>query len=261
MGSNFKDTEETLELIRQAQEGNSLAENKLIYQYESYVDYMVAKYSKRTEIKDDDDLRSYINEGLLQGIRKFDPNKNTLFIYFAHIWMKKNIFLGETRYRFIRVPVNQKVFYDSYMKKLKADGEENIVSIDLEDPDMQRFLAIENTQTNLFTDFQQYNEELYEYEFPEKILFHKSSEAFDKSEEKDSNDILKININSVLSEFNEKEIYIIEHLFGLNNVEKMSSEQIAKNLGVTKVNITFTKNRVIRLMRHTTMSNKLLNGI
>lgn len=258
MGSNFKDTEETLELIRKAQEGDSKAENTLVLQYESYVDYMVSKYSKRTEIKDDGDLRSYINKGLLEGIRKFDPNKNTLFIYFAHIWMKKNIFLGEASYRFIRVPVNQKVFYDNYAKKMKAAGED---VFDIHDPEFKRFQSIEDTSTSMFTDLQQYNEELSEYEFPEKILFHKNSEEFSKHEESDSIDILKLNINSVLSEFNEKEVYIMEHLFGLNSSEKMSSEQIAKNLGVTKVNITFTKNRVIRLMRHTVMSNKLLNGI
>jgi DNA-directed RNA polymerase specialized sigma subunit len=55
---------------------------------------MVRQYSKKTEIKEDDDLRSYVNQGLLDGIRKFDPKRGSKFIYFAHIWMKKNIFLG-----------------------------------------------------------------------------------------------------------------------------------------------------------------------
>jgi DNA-directed RNA polymerase specialized sigma subunit len=48
---------------------------------------------QKTEIKEDDDLRSYVNQGLLDGIRKFDPKRGSKF-YFAHIWMKKNIFLG-----------------------------------------------------------------------------------------------------------------------------------------------------------------------
>ena len=146
-------------------------------------------------------------------------------------------------------------------KSINLKNKENSREYDATNPEFRRFIAIEDTQTAVFTELQQYNEELSEYEFPEKILFHKSSEEFSKGEEMDSNDILKLNINAVLSEFNEKEIYIMEHLFGLNNAEKMSSEQIAKNLGVTKVNITFTKNRVIRLMRHTSMSNQLLNGV
>jgi hypothetical protein len=47
---------------------------------------------------------------------KFDPKKGSKFIYFAYM-DEENIFLGEASYRFIRVPVNQKVFYDTYVKE------------------------------------------------------------------------------------------------------------------------------------------------
>jgi DNA-directed RNA polymerase specialized sigma subunit len=76
---------------KSAQAGNSRSEDKLILIYASYVNFMVRQYSKKTEIKEDDDLRSYVNQGLLDGIRKFDPKRGSKFIYFAHIWMKKNI--------------------------------------------------------------------------------------------------------------------------------------------------------------------------
>jgi DNA-directed RNA polymerase specialized sigma subunit len=92
---------------KSAQAGNSRSEDKLILIYASYVNFMVRQYSKKTEIKEDDDLRSYVNQGLLDGIRKFDPKRGSKFIYFAHIWMKKIYFL-EASYRFIRIPVNQK---------------------------------------------------------------------------------------------------------------------------------------------------------
>jgi hypothetical protein len=49
--------------------------------------------------------------------------------------------------------------------------------------------------------------------------------------------------------------------FGLNGRELLSSEEIAANLKVTKVNITFTKTRIIRMLRHSSLSNKILNGI
>jgi DNA-directed RNA polymerase specialized sigma subunit len=90
---------------KSAQAGNSRSEDKLILIYASYVNFMVRQYSK--EIKEDDDLRSYVNQGLLDGIRKFDPKRGSKFIYFAHIWMKKNIFLerrhtGLLGYRLIK---------------------------------------------------------------------------------------------------------------------------------------------------------------
>jgi DNA-binding CsgD family transcriptional regulator len=56
----------------------------------------------------------------------------------------------------------------------------------------------------------------------------------------------------VLANFNQKEIYIIEHLLG--SMERLlSSEEIAANLKVTKVNITFTKTRIIRMLRHSSV--------
>jgi DNA-directed RNA polymerase specialized sigma subunit len=39
---------------------------------------------KKTEIKEDDDLRSYVNQGLLDGIRKFDPKRGSKFILRPH---------------------------------------------------------------------------------------------------------------------------------------------------------------------------------
>jgi DNA-directed RNA polymerase specialized sigma subunit len=78
---------------KSAQAGNSRSEDKLILIYASYVNFMVRQYSKKTEIKEDDDLRSYVNQGLLDGIRKFDPKRGSKFIYFAHM-DEENIFLG-----------------------------------------------------------------------------------------------------------------------------------------------------------------------
>lgn len=255
---NSKDTPHTLNLIKLAQSGNSRAENSLVKAYASYVSYMVRKYSKKTAIKEDDDLRSYINLGLLEGIRKFDPKRDTKFIYFAHIWMKKNIFLGEASYRFIRVPVNQKVFYDNYMKEMSKVEAGEIEQID---SDIQKYLLIANTRTSYFTDLVILDDESDLQELPEHLMLQTNIKAFNEDEDILSLDVLRGNIKEVLGNFNEKEVYIIEHLFGLNGVEGMCSEQIAINLGVTKVNITFTKTRIIRMLRHSSLSNKILNGI
>lgn len=258
MNSVYKDNAVTLELIKKAQAGDSRAENDLVYAYEKYIDYMVRKYSKKTEIKNDDDLRSYIYLGLLDGIRKFNPEKDSRFIYFAHIWMKKNIFLGSGKYPFIRIPVNQKIFYDRFNKEVSED---ELREWDMMDTKIQRYLAIENSATATFSDMSSINNETGLLELPEAVVFHKSISDHHLNENKISIKVLKSNIKEVLEEFNEKEVYIIERLFGLNNIERLSSEQIAKNLNVTKVNITFTKTRVLRMMRHSSLSNKLINGI
>lgn len=253
-----KDTPQILELIKSAQAGNSRSEDKLVLIYAPYVNFMVRRYSKKTEIKDDDDLRSYIQQGLLDGIRNFDPKIGSKFIYYAHIWMKKNIFLGEAAFRFIRVPVNQKVFYDAYVRERAIQ--------ELLDPDTcgahaQKYLVIENTKTDYFTDLSTFDIESGIQELPEHLLHQTNIKTFNEDEDSLSLDVLKSNIQQVLSNFNKKEVYIIEHLYGLNGRELLSSEEIAANLKVTKVNITFTKTRIIRMLRHSSLSNKILNGI
>jgi hypothetical protein len=54
---------------------------------------MVMKVFQEDGIKEDDDLRSYINQGSWWD-KEVDPKKG-LSLFTAHIWMKKNIFLGE----------------------------------------------------------------------------------------------------------------------------------------------------------------------
>jgi hypothetical protein len=51
---------------------------------------------------------------------EFDPNVVLSLSTSPHMDEEENIFLGEASYRFIRIPVNQKVFYDSHVKERAA---------------------------------------------------------------------------------------------------------------------------------------------
>lgn len=258
-----KDTDEILGLIKKAQEGSSRSENKLVIIYSPYVDYMVNLYSMKTHIKCDDDLRAYINIGLLEGIRRFKFNMNSKFIYFAHIWMKKHIFLGAYEHRFIKLPANQQTLYSRQKKQSGILGEEKYLNT-LSRAELSRFLEIENTAIVHFSDAITRDNPPYTTNIEEQVFLkasNKTSETYEENERKLTSEILKGNIKKALLNFNPKEVYIIEASFGLNGTEKISSEQIAMNLGVTKVNITFTKTRVIRMLRHKSFSDQILVGI
>jgi len=259
MASHQKDTPEILALISRAQEGDSNAETRLVMIYESYVDYMVSKYSKKTEIKDDDDLRSYIYIGLIEGIRKFDSSKNTTFIYYAHIWMKKHIFMGEANYRFIRLPANKKAAYESFLKKYARINNE--IEYELESKSVLNYIAVENTVTSSFADFNRLDEDSDKYKMPEEVFLHKSVENFEEETKKETNEILAQNFNDVLSDFNKKEVFIIEHAFGLNGVNIMKSEDIALELKVSKVHINDVKTKVIKMLRHSSYRNIIFKGV
>ena len=257
-----KDCPQTLLMIKQAQQGDIKALNNVFKKYTKYISVMTRIYTNVTDIDDVDDLRAYIKIGLLEGIKRFDPNRGAKFIYFAHTWMKKNIFLGEETHRIIRVPLNQRLFYNSFLRELGKDSEDMQYSMSFKDEaDIRKFMTVDNTKTETFTSLSVLNEKLDIYEFPEHLIINKTLETFNESEEELSLDVLKANIEKVLSTFSDKEIYIMKHLFGLNGAELMTSEQIAEKLNVTKVNVTFTKTRVIRMLRHSSLSNQLLDGL
>jgi len=259
MASIQKDTPETLELIRLAQGGDSKAESRIVMNYESYVDYMVSKYSMKTEIKDDDDLRSYINMGLLDGIRKFDSSRNTTFIYYAHIWMKKHIFLGEAQYRFIRLPANKKAAYESFLKKYAKLNEE--ITYELDNKIIDNYLSVKGTLTAPFTEFKVQDSNSDKYEIPEDIFYHKSLDNFEAEMKQEANAVLSQNLNKALHDFSEREVFIIEHTYGINDATVMKAEDIANSLGLSKVYVNDVKTKVIKLLRHSSFKHIILNGI
>lgn len=259
MASQQKNTPELLALIEKAQSGDNLAKNKICKIFEPYVEYMVSKYSKKTLIKENDDLRSYVYMGLLDGIKYFDPNRNTTFIYFSHIWMKKHIFLGEADYRFIKVPVNQKTFYEKFLKEHEKLNKE--IEYELDSKRIINYINITNTITSYFVDIVKKDDEGKIYNNSEDILYHKCNENFENTQKKESDEILKQNIKHVMKDFSEKDVFVINHLYGLNGAAIMSSEDISTVLGVSKVHVNTTKTRVIKLLRHNKYTSAIFKGI
>jgi hypothetical protein len=120
--------------------------------------------------------------------------------------MSEEKYLGEASYRFIRVWFNQKVFYDTYVKE-RLTEELPIEQCLQED----KICALEY-KTDLF-DLVMYDAESGLQELPEHFTTRQMKPL--TRMKKHYHDVLKSNIQQVLS-FNTKEIYIIEHLFGLN---------------------------------------------
>jgi hypothetical protein len=74
-------------------------------------------------------------------------------------------------------------------------------------------MALENTKTDFFTDLVTFDVESGLQELPEHLLHQTNIKTFNEDEETLSLDVLK-SIYQVLANFNQKEIYIIEHLLG-----------------------------------------------
>ena len=252
---------ETLRLVKLAQAGDSRAENKLVNMYEDYVEYMVNKYSMKTLIKDNDDLRSAIYRGMIEGIRRYEDDKGTQFIYFTHNWMKKMIFIeAQQNFRLIRLPVNQSIFKTSFESKYKIPkdtGFDYNVHEDyniLMDNEYFAYMAIKETETSLFS-------ELNEYTDSTDIFIDNINKYSPLSEKEETETRLRKNINRALKKFSDREILIIEKLFGLNGQMQTTAESIANELDMAKVSIINIKTRVVRLLRHNMFTRILLYDI
>jgi hypothetical protein len=114
---------------------------------------------------------------------------------------------GEASYRFIRIPVNQKYSTTRMSKNVQLLNSEHSHSHG------QKFMALENTKTDFFTDLVTFDVESGLQELPEHLL-HQTNIKPSTKMKRPFLDVLKSNIQQVLANFNQKEIYIIEHLLG-----------------------------------------------
>lgn len=252
-------SDRTLKLIKKAKTGNSKAIKQLIKESRPYIESVINLYDNKTRIPEKDELRSIVMEGFLESITHYDVKKGTTFLYFARIWMKKYIFQHSPDYRLIRLPANQQVFHDKYSIKYLTDVNDNYIAPDEEE--FKQYSSIESSDSLFFSDYETFNKESNIYELPSNLFYSASLEAFNESENKETIDLLKKEIAIILLMFNENEQYILEHAFGLNNTEILTLEQIAKNTGVTKVNVASKLNKCIKTMRHSSISNKLLGRV
>jgi RNA polymerase primary sigma factor len=256
--------EKTWDLIQKARKGNNKAVEELLDMYADYIEYMVNKYAGKTNIKDTDDLRSIIYMGFLEGVKRFDPSREAKFIYFTHNWMKKLIFSNsEKYYRIIRLPVNQSNFETEFKKKYPNIDDINIImeatnynisDIPLFDIDYIKYKKLDETKTHNYIDSKNTS-------IPDCTLLDTELIVESQFEDLETKDRLKFNINKALAKFQENEIYVLEHLFGLNNKLKISTDQIAINLNTSKVNVINIKNKLIKMLRHNMFKNILFNGL
>jgi hypothetical protein len=86
---------------------------------------------------------------------------------------------GEASYRFIRIPVNQKVFYDSHVKERAAA---ELLNSEHSHSHGQKFMALENTKTDFFTDLVTFDVESG-LQLPEHLLHQTNIKTFNEDEE------------------------------------------------------------------------------
>ena len=253
--NNKFDNDEINALVKQIKTGNERAAIKFYSIFKNFIEGIVRKYSGKTAIKDDNDLRSYICISYYYAILNFDPLRHTQFKNYAYYWIKKVVFSEEQKFRTIKIPINQKIFFDAIIKEYK-NKDENYYDY-LSNKDIIKIRVVENTHTLLFSSFGTDDEPDPDRE---DLVCKKSEEKIENETiKKEEQEKLRYNINVVLTNFNTEERLIIEHSFGLNGKKLLDTNELASFLDVSNSTLLSKKNRIIKLMRHTSLTEYLLH--
>jgi RNA polymerase primary sigma factor len=190
------------------------------------------------------DLINEGNIGLIKAATRFDHTKGFKFISYAVWWVKQSIIQSlNDNARVVRLPVNV-INRLSKINKEIGNGDDNETELLANMKDIDEILI----NNNSYSLNQNINEE--GGEIVDLIIGDKINESF---EDVEVNDMIKDELNNILSVLDERERMIIESYFGVNtDHDGMTLEAIGDKYNLTKERIRQIKEKAIRKLRHNT---------
>jgi RNA polymerase primary sigma factor len=188
------------------------------------------------------DLISEGNLGLIKAATRFDHTKGFKFISYAVWWVKQSIIQSlNDNSRVVRLPANiiNKI---SKLNKEFGNGEDNENELMSEISEFDASLLNYPKTSSLNQSVNEDGGEIIDLIIGDEI-----------QTESEISDIVKNELNNVLSVLDERERMIIESYFGINsNHDGMTLEAIGDKYDLTKERIRQIKEKAIRKLRHNT---------
>lgn len=234
---NVLSQEEEIELAKRVQNGDELAQAKLIEANLKFV-ISIAKEYQGNGIS----LNDLINEGnygLIKAATKFDHTKGFKFISYAVWWIKQSIIQSlNDNSKTIRLPPNVYAKISNDKKELERLKSKNLY--DLNDS-LEIYKEVNvPTCTSFNLQINDDGDELYD------LLY---SDEFDDTCVNDE-ELIKNELNGLLSTLNNREREIIECYYGLNDKEDSETLEIIGNrFNLTKERVRQIKEKAIRKLR------------
>lgn len=242
--------EEEERYVRAALAGDSYAREKVLTGNLRFVVSVAKKYQNQGLPLSD--LISEGNIGLMNALRKFDPDRGYHFISYAVWWIRQAVLKAiNEKSRMIRLPLNRTnelVQIEKTRKELQLEGYDEEVTakiaeeLSMKQSHVENLLSISRDLVSLETPIDSKREKVElrdlledaQTPLPEERLIDRS---------------LKEEINKILATLSEKEAQILQYRFGLNGHSPMSLKDIAGIYNLTKERIRQIEKKALSRIR------------
>ena len=245
--------EQTVEMYQQ---GDKKALDYLLFKYGGYIKKIAVYYYNKTNLENEDIL-SYANIGFMEGVSRYDVNRDGYFMYFSRLWAKTKILLAIDNYNLlIRQPVNRlkdlkklNMFLTSFNGSTYS-MEEIIEATGFSRLKIQEYFLSKNylkrkqSDSSSFSYTQESNTDIYTMVITEQNKVYKIFHDQD----------LINSVEKLLDRFDNIEKYILIHSFGLFENIKMDNTEIGECLNVSSERVRQIKDKCIRRFRHSSFT-------